>query len=149
MKQKVTLVVLADDVGARFLVHEGPGKGLREVASMAVTDFEDIAVDYADRPGRQTGGPGGVARHGFDPHETVEEQARQRFSDHVIASLEREWQRLAPDHLILAAPPKMLGMLRPRIKGGLAEAPRTDMAKTLTGIPLQDLPSHFEDILRF
>jgi protein required for attachment to host cells len=99
-------------------------------------------------PGGRPAGPVGWARHGFDPHDTVEEQARQRFSQHVIATLEREWQRAAADHLILAAPAKMLGVLRAQIKDGLAEAPRTDVAKTLTGIPLQDLPGHFEELLK-
>ena len=148
MKPKRTLILLADDRSARFLLNDGPGKGLRELASITTVDFDDTSIAYEDRPGRQTGGPGGVARHGFDAHETADELGRERFARHVAASLDRQWAKAAPDQLIVAAPPKMLGVLRSRVGSKLAEALLADLAKNLTGIPLNDLAVHFQDIVR-
>lgn len=148
MKSDRTLVLMADDAEARFLLNEGPGTGLRELAGMKVGQFADADLDYEDRPGRQTGGPGNMARHGFDPHDTVEEQRRGRFVTHVVKALDQEWRQVKPDRLVVAAPPKMLGVLRKALGGAPAAALAGDLAKDLMKIPAIDLPKHFEGLIK-
>lgn len=146
MKPIRTLVLVADDQTARFLINEGIGKGLREIAGLSAAQFLDAKIEYDDRPGRQTGGPGGVARHGFDPHENADEMGRERFAGYVAEELGREWKRVKPDRLILAAAPKMLGTLRAKLTGAPAAALHGDLAKDLVKVPAQDLPRYFADI---
>lgn len=147
MKPIRTLVLLADDETARFLLNEGIGKGLRELSKISASEFGDTDVDYSDQPGRQTGGPGDMGRHGFEPSTSLERQSRDRFVGHVIAALAREWKKRSPDRLILAAAPKTLGALRERLAGAPAEALHADLAKDLVRVPVRDLPRHFADIL--
>lgn len=146
MKPIRTLVLVADDQTARFLINEGIGKGLKEVAGLSAAQFLDAQIEYDDRPGRQTGGPGGVARHGFDPGENADEAGRSRFASYVVEELDREWSRIKPDRLIIAAGPKMLGVLRSRLTGASAQALHADLAKDLVKVAAQDLPRHFADI---
>lgn len=147
MKSDRTLVLMADDAEARFLLNEGPGTGLRELAGLKVGQFADADLDYEDRPGRQTG-PGGGPRHGFDPHDTLEEQRRDRFARHVVEALDQEWGQVKPDRLVVAAPPKMLGVLRKELTGAPAAALAGDLAKDLMKIPVIDLPTHFEGLIK-
>lgn len=146
MKPVRTLVLIADDQTARFLINDGIGKGLKEIAGLSAAQFLDTQIAYDDRPGRQTGGPGGMARHGFDPGEKADEAGRARFAGYVAEELDREWKRIKPDRLILAAAPKMLGALRSRVNGAPAAALRGDLAKDLVKVAARDLPSYFADI---
>lgn len=148
MKPERTLVLLADDAEARFLVNDGPGKGLREVAVLALSQFADANIGYTDRPGRNTGGPAGAARHGIDPRETAEEQSRARFADYIADALDQEWPQVRADRLVVAASPKMLGVLRKALRGAPSAALAGDLAKDLIRIPAADLPRHFEGLIR-
>lgn len=147
MKKVRTLVLMADDAEARFLLNEGPGTGLRELAVLKVGQFADADLDYEDRPGRQTG-PGGGPRHGFDPHATLEEQRRDRFVKNVVEALDQEWGQVKPDRLVVAAPPKMLGVLRKALGGAPAAALAGDLAKDLIKIPAIELPKHFAELIK-
>lgn len=146
MKPIRTLVLVADDQTARFLINEGIGKGLKEIAGLSAAQFLDAQIAYDDRPGRQTGGPGGMARHGFDPGDTADQMGRERFAGYVAEELDREWRRVKPDRLILAAAPKMLGALRAKLAAAPAAALHGDLAKDLVKVAARDLPGYFADI---
>lgn len=148
MKPETTLVLLLDDAEACFLFNDGPGKGLRELSRLSLAEFDDTQIEYQDRAGRQTGGPRNTARHGFDPTETLEDLRRARFADHVVAALEQKWPKARADRLVVAAPPKMLGVIRKALRGAPAAALAADLAKDLMKIPPNDLPKHFEGVIR-
>lgn len=147
MKPVRTLVLMADDAEARFLINEGPGTGLRELAGLSTAQFPDLQIEHEDRPTRQTGG-GGAPRHGVEPRETLEVQRRDRFARHVAEALDQEWAKARADRLIVAAAPKMLGVLRKLISGPAAAALAGDIGKDLMKTPLADLPRHFEGLIR-
>jgi protein required for attachment to host cells len=148
MKPVRTLILVADDVVARILVNDGVGKGLREVAGLSARQFP------GDRP-RQAGelyqsshgASSGQVRHGIDPRTSVHEHARENFVRHVVEALDRQWRDLRPDRLIVAAPAKVLGVLRARLSGAPAQSIHAELGKDLTGVPLHDLGAHFEDVL--
>lgn len=148
MKALRTLLLLADDAEARFFLNAGPGTGLNELSCLALSQFAEAQIEYEDRPGRQTGGPGGVARHGFDPNETADTLSRDRFARRVIEALDQEWTAAKADRLVIAAAPKMLGVLRKSLRGAPAAALAGDLAKDLMKIPAQDLPRHFQGLIR-
>lgn len=147
MKAQRTLVAIADDEKARFFLNEGVGKGLTEVAGTSVGQFPDTTVEYADRPGRASGGKGAVGLHGIDPHMSLETLHRGRFALHVIDALNDVWRTRKPDRLVIAAPPKMLGELRDNLGQVLRDALFADLPKDLIKVPVHDLPGHFDGIL--
>lgn len=147
MKPDCTLVLMADDSEARFFVNRGPGSGLKEFSAMSLGQFADADIGYEDRPTRQTG-PVAGPRHGVDPHDTLEEQRRDRFASHVAEALDRAWAEVGPDRLVVAAPPKMLGVLRKTLRGAPAAALAGDLAKDLLNIPAVDLPQHFAALIK-
>jgi len=148
MKPERTLVLMIDDAEARFLVHDGPGKGFRGLASLRQDQFGDMQEGYDDHPGRQSGGFGGMARHGFNAEETVEDLNRTRFADHALAALDAAWAKANADRLVIAAAPKMLGVIRKGLRGAPAAALAADLAKDLMKIPVNDLPKHFADVIK-
>lgn len=141
-----TLVLVAGAENARLFVNEGVGKGLTEIVALSATQFPETETDYSDRPGRQTAAPG-MGRHGLQPSTPVEEQQRDRFADRVIEALEQEWPQARADRLVIAAPPKMLGLLRARLKGAPKAALIADLDKDLIHLAPRDLGPHLDGVL--
>lgn len=146
MRPDRTLVLMADDAEARFLLNEGPGTGLKEHACLMADQFPDLQIDYDDRAGRHTGG--GSPGHSIDPRDTLEVLRRERFARHVAEALDQEWKQVRADRLVVVAPPKMLGLLRKALSGAAAAALAGDLAKNLLNTPATDLPKHFEGLIR-
>ncbi len=117
MKPVKTLVVLADDRQARVLVNSGVGKGLAEIAEYDAGTLSGADIAYSDTPGRSQSAPGG-AHHAMEPSSSEERQNRERFARDLIAELEKTWTRGGYDRIVMAAPPKMLGVLREQLTTG-------------------------------
>jgi len=148
MKPVRTLVLLANDGTARFLMNEGVGKGLSGIDTLdADHAIRAEAHEYADEPGRSSAAPG-MARHAYAPHADEESQKRAAFAAAVIDRLDERWRKGRYDRLVVAAPPKMLGELRGRL-GDLAAHLHGDLAKDLTKAPVAKLPGHFAEIAAF
>jgi protein required for attachment to host cells len=148
MKPVVTLIALVNDRALRLLVNEGVGKGLRQVGHEEMQDKAAEAAGFADQRGRSQSAPGG-ARHGMEPHETEAEHRRGLFAAEAVAAISAAWDAGGYDRLVIAAPPKMLGLLRAEMPGALSDALMADLDKDLVKTPLADLPKHFEDIAAF
>ena len=141
-----TLVLLAGAEGARLLVNEGVGKGLTEVLALSAAQFPGAETDYSDRPGRQTAAPG-MGRHGLQPSTPIDEQQRAAFADRVIEALAQEWPQVRADRLVIAAPPKMLGLLRAGLKGAPKAALVADLDKDLMHLAPKDLGPHLDGVM--
>lgn len=142
MKPKRTFIILANDHNARFLVHEGPGQGLRELEAVANARAEE----YADGPGRSQAAPG-AARHGVAPSTSPEDQSRAGFADLVAEISHRMWAEGGYDRAALAAAPKMLGLLRGALDDAILGALVGDLDKDLLNIRTADLAGHFDDMI--
>lgn len=129
-----------------MFLNAGVGKGLTEIVALSATQFPETATDYADRPGRQRAAPG-MGRHGLQPSTSVDEQQRDRFADRVIEALEQEWPQARADRLVLVAPPRMLGLLRARLKGAIKAALAADIDKDLLHLAPADLGPHLDGVL--
>jgi protein required for attachment to host cells len=147
MKAISTLILIADDASARFCLNEGVGKGLREVAAISATQFPEDSREFADRPVRSSSVAGTTARHGVEPHTELDQQHRTRFAVHILQALDQTWTQVSPDRMILAAPPKMLGVLRAKLRGDPAKALMADLPKHLVNVPVHELSAHFGDLL--
>ncbi len=148
MKPVVTLVLVADDRAARFLVNEGVGKGLHQVAQRDGGDSPEMAAEFADRGGRGQAAPG-TARHGMAPRTTVEDQRRGAFAADLVEALGAEAMRAGADRLIVVAPAPMLGTLRAAMPPALAAKLAADLPKDLTHVAVADLPDHLAEVAAF
>ncbi|MGC9367944.1 MAG: host attachment protein [Paracoccaceae bacterium] len=144
MKSVRTMVIIANDGVARFLENAGPGEGLAEVKLMEASG----AVGFADFPGRSQAS-GGEARHGFERPTGEEEHARDLFAGEVVKTAGELWSKRDYDRLVIAAPPKMLGVLRAKLAAPLDDALSGDLNKDLSHVSVHDLPGHFADLAEF
>jgi protein required for attachment to host cells len=137
-------MLVADGRRARVLVEQRRGAALEENWSMEIGE-EDLYAPQ-DRPPRSfdSVGPG---RHGMerrDLHEAEEENFLKRVADRIG---EAEKQK-AFDHLVIAAPPRALGLLRNKLPEGAKQRIRGEAAKDLLSEPAPQLQSRLQEILR-
>ena len=147
-KRYKTWVVVADGAKARILLNEGPGKGLIEIHSLEEAEARKPTRDQGtDRPGRERS-IGSNSRHAFEPPADWHEQAKTQFVHELAERINRAEGNHAFDRIVLAAPPKMLAVLRDRIAPQVRDRVLHEYAKDLTNIPTHELPGYFGDVLR-
>jgi protein required for attachment to host cells len=113
--QGTTWVLVADAHQARVLEVEDAGLLPRLVATLKPPP-----------PEGQQRSPEHLWRHGDDPRAAHEEQ---RSVHALVQSLERGMADNQFRHLVLVAPPRMLGVLRDSLPRGLADRLRSSLAK--------------------
>lgn len=147
MKPKRTLVLLADDSGARLFENNGIGKGLDEIEDLAKAVLPDTEIRYSDTPGRGNA-PGG-AHHTYDPSQSEEDQTRAAFAEHVVKAAEARWNEVAYERFAMAAAPRMLGVLRAKLPKPMRAALVADLDKDLMKLKPDDVAARFGDRIVF
>ncbi|PRX35126.1 Protein required for attachment to host cells [Meinhardsimonia xiamenensis] len=148
MKPVRTLVVLIDDEKMKLLENHGVGKGLQPLEEAEFSRKEAEALEYSDQPGRSFESVGAM-RHAMSPEKSVEEQQRDRWLREAMAHLSKRWQKGNFDRLVIAAPPKVLGLVRELLDRPLKEALYAEVAKDLVNVPERELPERFADVAAF
>lgn len=147
MKPVRTCVVIADGSRARFLMNEGPGKGLQpalhEELHQELPPNRDIVTD---KPGRSAD-PGGASRHGFAPKVDWHAFEKERFAHDVARFLDRARLQGAYDRLVLVAPPKTLGSLRDELAKPTRQIVTGELDKDLTHLNLKEIEGHLGTVL--
>jgi protein required for attachment to host cells len=132
------LVMVGDGRKALFLRNKGAPTHV-ELATERVLEHPDPPTreQGTDRPGRYSGG-GGAPRSAFE-----EVDWHQLGEDRFAAEIGGALNRLAYDnkfyHLILVAPPKVLGALRARLNKDTAERVVGEVPKDLTSHPIHEI----------
>lgn len=141
MKARQTLYLLAADQDFRLL--RGSRSVFAELVHRRAAEFPDVENAFNSELNRShaTGVSFGITDRG--PQEAEE---RRRFARHALAALEAEWAKGQDDQIVLAAGPKMLGVLRDLMPKALAGKVVADLAKDLLRVPVHDLPGHFDDL---
>jgi len=146
MKPVRTLILMASESRLRLAENTGVGKGVTELSLRSAADLGVEPTRYADMPGRGQAAPG-MAAHGFDRPTSERDQTRDSLAEAIAAAALAEWQKGSYDRLIVAAPPKMLGALRPRLPAALTAALSVDLPKDLTKLPALELAKHLDQVL--
>jgi protein required for attachment to host cells len=144
MRGKVTWIVVADGQRATVYHNDGPGKGLEIIPGLGghqeVPRSNEI---ISDAQGRMQGyGASGAApmTSRTDPHELEEQRFTESLADEVNrAALAKQF-----DRLILAAPPRTLGILRKSLSSHATERVIAELDKDLTKSSRADLASHVD-----
>lgn len=136
--------LIADGRRARLLAEQRRGATLQETWSMEIGT--DDLYDAQDRPPRSFDSVG-RGRHGMetrDLHEAEEENFLKRVAERVG---EAEKQK-AFDHLVIAAPPRALGLLRNKLSDNAKQRIRAEAAKDLLSEPAPQLQERLQELLR-
>jgi hypothetical protein len=85
------------------------------------------------------------------PHHTgdlgrLDDQRHADFAKAAAAALAAEWAKGGHERIVIAAGPKMLGLIREALPKPLLRHVAAELHKDLVKIPLHDLPSHFSDV---
>lgn len=139
-------VLVADGAGARLLEQTSDGERLRELREESLPRAVD--TEYSDRPGR-THESHGAVRHGMQPHTDLATQKEQRFAaelGHYLASAAHAGRF---GRLIVAAPPSLLGHLRPHLSKEVQDRLLGTLDKELMRLSVHELEEHLGAHARF
>jgi len=140
-----TWFLVADGRRARVLIEPRRGANLEEPEDLGFAISEDDLYDAQDRPPRSHDRVG-AGRHGMerrDLHEAEEENFLKRVAERISeADKNNEF-----DHLVIAAPPRALGILRAKL-GKVQDRIRAEAPKDLLGEPAPKLKERLRDLLQ-
>jgi len=140
-----TWFLLADGRRARVLSEVRRGAALEESWSMQIGP--DDTYDPQDRPARgfDSVGPG---RHAMDKGRSLHEQEEENFLKRLAERIEDAEKRKAFEHLVVAAPPRALGLLRERLPAPVRARVRAETPKDLIDEDVASLRERLTELLR-
>jgi protein required for attachment to host cells len=145
-----TWIVVADAARARIFVQEKHGEPL---AALDQGDFHNPDSSHhtrdlgSDRPARSQESVGS-ARHAIEPKHDPRRMAAAAFAKDIAGYLEQGAMGKRYDRLAIVAPPHILGDLRKSLGKHTEALVVAELNKDLTKIPLHELPSHLESVIR-
>ena len=145
-RRKITWVAVADGGKAMLLANEGTdAEPLLTVLTKDELDNPAAREQGTDRPGRRpdTGVGQRSAMETTDWHELGEERFVHAFADR----LNRAAERGRFERLVLVAPPKVLGQLRPALSAKVAACLAAEIGSDLTGQPVDEIEKHLAKAL--
>ena len=147
MKASKLWLLIADGGRARVLSNSGPGRGVVAVPGLVFSADLPLSHDIgADRPGR-TFDSTGKTRHAMEPHSDPHQQLKHKFVVGLVEMLEENLEQGEFDRLVIAAPPSVLGMMRPAISNRLDSVIAAEVDKDLTKVPDHEVAAHLADLI--
>ena len=143
MKPVRTWIILANAGSAKILENSGPGKGLQKIFE---TSYEkQRETSYPDQQGRSFSSTT-AARHKLEPNRG-EDTVQISNIKPVLNLLQESRDKLKFDRLVVCAAPQTLGIIRDQMPDSLSKEVIAELPKDLLGVPMQNLPKHFESVL--
>ncbi|MEZ5960130.1 MAG: host attachment protein [Hyphomonadaceae bacterium] len=140
-------LLVADGRRARVLVEQRRGATLEEPADWSMEIGEEDLYDPQDRPPRSFDRVG-QGRHAMDGGRSLHEAEEEKFLKRVADRLGEAEKQKAFDHLVIAAPPRALGLLRNMLPASAKARIRADLSKDLVDEPAPRLRERLSDLLR-
>jgi protein required for attachment to host cells len=141
-----TWFLLADGRRARVLIEERRGANLEAPADLAMEISADELYDSQDRPPRSFDRVG-AGRHAMDRGRSLHEQEETNFLKRVAERIVDADKQKRFDHLVIAAPPRALGILREKLTAVQSRI-RAEMPKDLLDEPEPKLRGRLQELLR-
>jgi len=144
-----TWIVIADAAHAKIWTQE------KEKSPLTALDGGEFHADQAhhsrdlgsDRPGRSVESIGG-ARHAVESKHDPRRLAAARFAKTVADFVEQKAVEKSYERLVIVAPPHALSDFRAALGKQAGALLVAEVNKDLTKIPVRDLPSHLEPMVR-
>lgn len=142
-------VVVADAARARiFETDQRSAKEMRELETWVNPELRLSGQELTeDRPGRDMDASG-EGRHALVEASDVKEVESERFARELVKWLEHSYHEQRYSHLVVAAAPHFLGLLRQGMSKALRESISTEVAKDICHLskPAQ-IRAHLPDFL--
>ena len=139
--QRDEWVVVCDGAKALVLQNAGDAK-FPNLKTVAVYQHDDppTRAQGADKPGRthSSAGHGSSAVQQTDWHS----QAERAFLTQLVEKLDAAVAAGKVKSIILVAPPRALGVIRPVLSNGLRGAIRAELDKDLVKLPVHEIEKH-------
>jgi protein required for attachment to host cells len=149
MAPNKTWIVVADAARAKIYRQPRAGAALEPALDHDfVGDNTKPSASGDDRPGR-VHERHGSGRHGMEPTTDPRRLAQQALAGDLADELTRACDEGALEHLVLVAPPQMLGDLRGSLDARVRDKVIGELDKDLAKLSIQELPAHLSDILHF
>jgi protein required for attachment to host cells len=142
-----TWFLLADGRRAKVLVEQRRGAPLQARDDLAMEIGPDELYEPQDRPPRNDN-HAGAGRHTIDRGLTLHEQEEQNFLKKVAKTIGDAAKQNQFDHLVIAAPPKALGILRGELPDGVRQRVRAETPKDLLDEEAPKLRERLQELLR-
>ena len=141
-------ILVADGRRARVLVEQRRGAELEEPSDWAMEISEQDLYDPQDRPPRSFDRTG-AGRHAMDGGRSLHEVEEEKFLKRVAERLGDAEKHNQFDHLVIAAPPRALGLLRNMLPPGAKSRIRADLSKDLLNEPAPKLRERLSELMRY
>jgi protein required for attachment to host cells len=144
-QKPVTWILVTD--GKKAQVYVWTPKSLTLVPDFTV--YSESPEDYAEKlkkPGTIFES-GSSLRHSVQPHIDIHDEIRLHFSTSILSQLNKCRENGNFDRLIIAAPDKLLGLLRKGLSKKTEDSLIADIPKNWTRYSQEKLLLHIKDIL--
>lgn len=134
-------VIVCDGAKALFLQNIGTAQSVSLAVVEQMSQPDEAAHDLgSDRPGRafQSEGSARSAMEETDWHEKAEADFLLAVAGRLAALVEDG----DIQDMVLIAPPKALGLLRPALGAGINNVLRTEIAKDYVKLPIAEIEKH-------
>jgi protein required for attachment to host cells len=147
MKPVRTWIVIADGARARIVKNAGPGRGVEADSNLVFrSEHRKLQEIMADKPGRGFDSTG-KGRHAMAYGTDAVREDERHFLQSLAERLEKEAMADAYDRLVLIAPPRALGDLRPFLSKPVKNRVHDEIAKDLTQLPNDRLADHLSAVI--
>lgn len=135
-------VVVCDGAKALVLHNTGDAK-FPNLKTVAVYEQKDLATSElgADRPGRAFSPAGHGSRSSVEQTDW-HDQSERTFLLELVKHLDAALAAGNAKSIILVAPPRALGMIRPAYSHALRAAVRAEVDKDLVKLPIHEIEKH-------
>lgn len=145
---KTTWFVVADSARARIFTASGTKGKLREIADLSHPESRLHDSELASNgPGRSFDSHG-QGRHSMEPATHPQDREAQAFAVEVARHIDRGHNEGGFDSLVLVAPPKFLGRLRPALSDSTRDAVVGELDKNLVDADEKTLERQLSALLR-
>jgi protein required for attachment to host cells len=141
-----TWFLVADGRRARVLIEDRRGAHLQAPADLVMEISEDELYDVQDRPPRSFDRVG-AGRHAMDKGRSLHEQEETKFLNRVASTIIDADKQNRFQHLVIAAPPRALGILREKLSAVQSRI-RAETPKDLLDEPEPKLRERLQELLR-
>lgn len=146
LQQGKVWFLIADGRRARVLVEAKRGATLEEPAEWVLSISDEDRYAPQDRPARAFDSMGS-SRHAMDGGRNLHEQEEVNFLTRLSARISDAEKNGAFEHLVIAAPPRALGLLRSLISDSARARVRADLAKDVLAEDAPRLRERLHEVL--
>lgn len=147
LQEGTAWLLVADGRRARLLVERRRGAALEEPADWIMEIGPSDLYEPQDRAPRSFDRVG-KGRHSMDGGRNLHEAEEEKFLKRVAERISDAEKTSQFDHLVIAAPPRAIGLLRDLLPASVKARIRADLSKDLLDEPVVKLRERLTELLR-